>query len=59
MRVDGPAVPEPVDEASFVPTNATAQYGLAAIPCRALAGDHLRSPTTESTLPYPLLREDS
>lgn len=28
-------------EASFVSTNASAQYGLAAIQCLALVGDHL------------------
>lgn len=41
VRVDGPAVLKPVDEASFVSTNASAQYGLAAIQCLALVGDHL------------------
>ncbi|GAA4728718.1 exo-rhamnogalacturonan lyase family protein [Phytohabitans rumicis] len=40
-RVEGPAVLKPVDEASFVSTNASAQYGLAAIQCLALVGDHL------------------
>jgi hypothetical protein len=41
VRVEGPAVLKPVDEASFVSTNASAQYGLAAIQCLALVGDHL------------------
>jgi hypothetical protein len=40
-RVAGPAVLKPVDEAGFVSTNASAQYGLAAIQCLALVGDHL------------------
>ncbi|HTO02630.1 MAG TPA: Tat pathway signal sequence domain protein, partial [Opitutus sp.] len=43
-RVSGPAVLRPVDEAAGVSTNATAQWGLAAIQCLALAGDAL--PTT-------------
>jgi len=34
--VQGPAVLRPVDEAAFVSTNATAQWGLAAIQCLAL-----------------------
>ncbi|MGP3982476.1 exo-rhamnogalacturonan lyase family protein [Streptomyces sp. KR80] len=41
VRVEGPAVHKPVDEASFVSTNATAQDGLAAISCLALVDDHL------------------
>jgi exo-rhamnogalacturonan lyase-like protein len=41
QRVDPPAVLKPVDETSFVSTNASAQYGLAAIQCLALVGDHL------------------
>jgi YetA-like protein len=41
VKVDGPAVLKPVDEATFVSTNASAQYGLAAIQCLALVGDHL------------------
>ncbi|TDB82760.1 Tat pathway signal sequence domain protein [Micromonospora sp. KC721] len=41
VRVEGPAVLKPVDEAGFVSTNASAQYGLAAIQCLALVGDHL------------------
>lgn len=41
VKVDGPAVLKPVDEASFVSTNASSQYGLAAIQCLALVGDHL------------------
>ncbi|QAY76275.1 twin-arginine translocation signal domain-containing protein [Sphingosinicella sp. BN140058] len=38
-RVDGPAVLKPVDEAPGVSTNATAQWGLAAIQNLALVGD--------------------
>nr|MDT0661963.1 hypothetical protein [Micromonospora sp. DSM 115978] len=41
VPVDGPAVLKPVDEAAFVSTNASAQYGLAAIQCLALVGEHL------------------
>lgn len=41
MRIDGPGALKPVDEASFVSTNATAQYCLAAIQCPALVGDKL------------------
>ncbi|MGC7096529.1 Tat pathway signal sequence domain protein [Amycolatopsis lurida] len=40
-RVEGPAVLKPIDEASFVSTNASSQYGLAAIQCLALIGDQL------------------
>ncbi|GAA1310313.1 Tat pathway signal sequence domain protein [Saccharothrix xinjiangensis] len=40
-RVEGPNVLKPVDEASFVSTNASSQYGLAAIQCLALVGDRL------------------
>ncbi|MBE1491044.1 exo-rhamnogalacturonan lyase family protein [Plantactinospora soyae] len=40
-RVEGAAVLKPVDEAAFVSTNASSQYGLAAIQCLALVGDHL------------------
>jgi hypothetical protein len=40
-RVDPPLVLAPVDETDFVSTNASAQYGLAAIQCLALVGDHL------------------
>ncbi|MGW4214452.1 exo-rhamnogalacturonan lyase family protein, partial [Lentzea sp. NPDC004789] len=40
-RVTGPAVLNPVDEATWVSTNATAQYGLAAIQCLALVGDRM------------------
>jgi hypothetical protein len=36
-RLTGPAVLRPVDEAAFVSTNGTAQWGLAAIQCLALA----------------------
>lgn len=35
-RITGPAVLRPVDEATFVSTNATAQWGLAAMQCLAL-----------------------
>ena len=38
-RVEPPFVPAPVDETDFVSTNASAQYGLAAIQCLALVGD--------------------
>jgi len=41
VRIGGPAVLKPIDEAGFVSTNASAQYGLAAIQCLALVGDHL------------------
>jgi hypothetical protein len=41
VRIEPPAVLKPVDEASFVSTNASAQYGLAAIQCLALVGDRL------------------
>jgi hypothetical protein len=40
-RVEGPAVLYPVDEAAWISTNATAQWGLAAIECLAYAGDAL------------------
>jgi hypothetical protein len=36
-RVKGPAVLHPVDEAPFVSTNSTAQWGMAAIECLAFA----------------------
>jgi hypothetical protein len=39
-RVEPPAVLKPVDEAGFS-TNASAQYGLAAIQCLALVGDKI------------------
>lgn len=39
VRVAPPAVLKPVDEAAWVSTNATAQYGLAAIQLLALIGD--------------------
>jgi len=42
VRVEPPMVLAPVDETDFVSTNASAQYGLAAIQCLALVGDHLR-----------------
>jgi hypothetical protein len=35
--VEGPAVLRPVDEATFVSTNSTAQWGMAAIECLAFA----------------------
>jgi hypothetical protein len=38
VRISGPAVLEPVDEIPSVSTNSSAQYGLAAIQCLALAG---------------------
>jgi len=38
-RITGPAVLRPVDEATFVSSNDTAQWGLAAIECLALIGD--------------------
>jgi hypothetical protein len=37
-QIAGPAVLRPVDEAPFVSSNDTAQWGLAAIECLALAG---------------------
>jgi hypothetical protein len=40
-RVEAPNVLKPIDETNFVSTNATAQYGLAAIQCLALVGDQL------------------
>jgi len=40
-RITGPAVLRPVDEAPYVSSNDTAQWGLAAIECLALAGDSL------------------
>jgi hypothetical protein len=40
-RVEGPNALRPVDEAAFVSTNASAQYGLAAIQNLALVGDKL------------------
>ncbi|HVZ63882.1 MAG TPA: Tat pathway signal sequence domain protein [Lacunisphaera sp.] len=40
-RISGPAVLRPVDEAPYVSSNDTAQWGLAAIECLALAGDSL------------------
>ena len=39
--VTGPEVMRPVEEARFVSTNGTAQFGLAAIQCLALIGDYL------------------
>ena len=39
-RIDGPTVLNPVDDAPFG-TNASAQYGLAAIQCLALVGDQI------------------
>ena len=41
-RVTGPAVLRPVDEAPMVSSNGTAQWGLAAIQCLALAGEALK-----------------
>jgi hypothetical protein len=40
-KIEGPLVLNPVDEAAWVSTNATAQWGLAAIECLALVGDKL------------------
>ena len=40
QRISGPAVLRPVDEARGVSTNDTAQWGLAAIQCLALVGEH-------------------
>ncbi|KJK33438.1 Tat pathway signal sequence domain protein [Lentzea aerocolonigenes] len=40
-RITGPVVLNPVDEATWVSTNSTAQYGLAAIQCLALVGDRM------------------
>jgi hypothetical protein len=40
-KIAGPAVLRPIDEAAFVSTNGTAQWGLAAIQCLALAGDQM------------------
>ena len=43
--LSGPAVLRPVDEAAWISTNGTAQWGLAAIECLALAGDALPEKT--------------
>jgi hypothetical protein len=40
-RIEGPAVLNPVDEAAWVSTNATAQWGLAAIQNLALVPEAL------------------
>jgi hypothetical protein len=40
-RIEGPAVLNPIDEAAWVSTNATAQWGLAAIQTLALVGDSI------------------
>lgn len=40
-RISGPAVLNPVDEAPWISTNDTAQWGLAAIQNLALIGEHL------------------
>ncbi|MFT3829091.1 MAG: Tat pathway signal sequence domain protein [Opitutaceae bacterium] len=40
-RIDGPEVLRSVDEAAWVSTNGTAQWGLAAIQCLALVGDSI------------------
>ena len=42
-RVNGPAVLQPVDEAAFISTNGTAQWGLAAIQNLALAPEAIPS----------------
>lgn len=39
--IEGPAVLRPVEEAAFVSTNGTAQWGLAVIQCLALIGEEL------------------
>ena len=41
QRVQGPAVLNPVDEAAWVSTNESAQWGLAAIECLAYASEAL------------------
>jgi hypothetical protein len=41
QQLSGPAVLRPVDEAAWVSSNGTAQWGLAAIECLALAGEAL------------------
>jgi hypothetical protein len=41
VRITGPAVLRPVDEAAFVSTNGVAQWGLAAIECLAMAAPEL------------------
>jgi hypothetical protein len=40
-RISGPDVLRPIEEARYVSTNGTAQFGLAAIQCLALVGDYL------------------
>jgi len=40
-RIAGTAVLRPIDEAAYISTNGTAQWGLAAIECLALVGDDL------------------
>jgi hypothetical protein len=40
-HLKGPAVLRPVDEAAYVSSNDTAQWGLSAMECLALAGDEL------------------
>ena len=47
QRIAGPAVLNPVDEAPFVSTNGTAQWGLAAIECLALIGAELPAATSQ------------
>lgn len=49
-RVEGPAVPRPVDEVPGFSTNAAAQWGLAAIQCLALLGP---PPPAEAETPRP------
>lgn len=41
VPIDGHVVLKPLDEATFVSTNAGSQYVLATTRCRALVGDHL------------------
>ena len=43
--ITGPAVLNPVEEAAWISTNGAAQWGLAAIQCLALAGEHLPART--------------
>jgi hypothetical protein len=40
-RIEGPEVLNPIDEAAWVSTNASSQWGLAAIQCLALIGDQM------------------
>ena len=42
VRIEGPAVLNPVDEAAWVSTNDAAQWGLAAMECLALVGNKMQ-----------------